>query len=221
MHSRRASRHIVRSSQPITALRAFPTALLAILLAGCGSVAANSPTNGADRPSLTATSHPSVTTAQECAAAVLFEASNSGIADRELASLARRLRTTAPTITVPTSGQLVSLESALPGTGHVSYQAKWSGQTWRLSAVQICPGPQFAKSCGRSVEHHGHPYRLEPPQPVGVTYGVASPLGAGWALGCAPKRVGPIGVYGASEQPASEAVTATWNGSVHMYAASR
>jgi hypothetical protein len=159
--------------------------------------------------------HPALSTAG-CAAGVQFRASNSGVAAPGLAALARRLGTTSPDVPEPTPGQVVFLESDVPGAGHVSYRVTWSGTSWRLMVVQVCAGAKYAKTCGRAVQYAGHRYRLEPAVP-GVGNGVAQPLGAGWALGCSTVRVGPIGVYGASEEPASEAVTVSRIDGVRKY----
>jgi hypothetical protein len=202
----------IGSTSPLVA--AFLAVLLAILPSGCGQSSTDDGTGHATSPAPTGT--PSTSDAQACRAGIQFQAANSGVSDADLQTLARRLDATEPQSTEPSPGLKVSLNSSLLGAGHIVYRVAWTGGLWKLELVQVCPGPRFAKTCGRVVEYRGHHYRLERAKP-GVVFGVGSPLGVGWALGCSPKRVGPIGIYGASEQPVSEAITVTWDDVVHMY----
>lgn len=208
-----------RGSWLLTPATAILVTVLTTCLAGCDST-------GATRAERGQPTHPPATTASAgatpiaCTALKQFEASNSGVSDPDLRALAVTLRATPPsTEDDPTPGAAVSMESEVRGGTRVSYQVAWDGEAWRLNSVAVCPSKRFVKSCAHAIEYRNHRYRLEPPQPAGVVYGVALPLGSGRALGCARDPVGPIGVYGASETPTKEAITVTWNDIVHMYPA--
>jgi hypothetical protein len=152
-----------------------------------------------------------------CSAPILFQAQNGGVSDADLRVLATRLRATVTSTGSYIRGADSWMQSEARGGSQVSYRAAWTGSVWQLKTVAVCPAPPFTKSCGHRITYKRHLYLLEPPQPAGVVYGVARPLGVGWALGCATGPVGPIGVYRASEISPEHGITVAWNDVVHMF----